>query len=165
MSKKISHIIIYIFICISVSVFAQKKEKPVKVSDDSLKITLEHNGYAPGLPTYKIKIYEKGFTVYEGIRNVEKNGTFRILLSEEEINSIVDYAYKYQFFDMNDVYTQSLTPDESASTSIKVKKDYIKKVTRKGTQPKSLLLLEAVIDDLLKSKTFYDLKLKEPKKK
>lgn len=139
--------------------FAQK-EKKIKLSDDSLKISLERTCPLKEVENYKLKIYEGGFVYYDGIKHVANTGHFGTQLTKAEIDGILEKATNVKFYDLNDSYTESFMANDNAVLMIKVDKNYSKRVSRKGKQPAVMLTLENHITKLVKSKELVPVKLK-----
>ena len=135
--------------------------KKLMLNDDSLKVALYQHNSDSKKDDFKIKIYKRGFAYYQFDKYKKRKRTYKLILTEEEINSIIENAYKYQFFDMNDRYTDSTSSKTASTTIVKIDENYIKKVIRVGMQPKPLLLLELSIKELINRKVLKAVKLKD----
>ena len=153
----IKYILTLLCIIVSIATFAQKK---IKLSDDSLKISVERSCPVKDIENYKLKIYEGGFVFYEGVKHVNSVGTFSTHFTQAEIQNIMDKATYVKFYDLNDSYTESFMANDNAVMIIKVDKNYTKRVSRKGKQPSTMITLENHITKLIKTKELTLVKIK-----
>ena len=94
-------------------------------------------------PVYKIKIYNNQSAIFEGVKFVEKEGSYNFKISKKEINTILNKAKKINFQKMEDEYTELITdlPTTYIMINNKQIKDYY-------GAPKELKELAADLDHL-----------------
>ncbi|MFH1321890.1 MAG: DUF6438 domain-containing protein, partial [Bacteroidota bacterium] len=76
---------------------------------DSLFASIKRTPCYGRCPTYSISIYKSGYVIYEGIRFVDRIGTYSTQISEKEIQKIIAKANETGYFDLNDVYDSPVT--------------------------------------------------------
>jgi hypothetical protein len=98
-------------------------------------------------PVYKIKIYNNQSAIFEGIKFVEKEGSYNFKISKKEINTILNKAKKINFQKMEDEYTELITdlPTTYIMINNKQIKDYY-------GAPKELKELEEIIENIFLNK-------------
>ncbi|MBT7896773.1 MAG: hypothetical protein HN564_07225 [Flavobacteriales bacterium] len=98
-------------------------------------------------PVYKIKIYNNQSAIFEGIKFVEKEGSYNFKISKKEINTILKKAKKINFQKMEDEYTELITdlPTTYIMINNKQIKDYY-------GAPKELKELEEIIENIFLNK-------------
>ncbi len=74
------------------------------MKNDSLLLSMERTPCYGTCPTYKFHIYKNGYTEYEGIRFVNKEGMFYTILSKEQLKKITDRAKEIKFYYFKDEY-------------------------------------------------------------
>lgn len=123
--------------------------KPVikRYNDDSLLVSLERAACLGKCPTYKIKIYQKGFVIYNGIRNVLREGDYEGTLNADQLGRIKKFANDIKIFKINDEYQNSNLVD-LPTTYIKYKEEGKLKEITDGTYntPSELIYFEKLID-------------------
>lgn len=72
--------------------------------NDSLLISMERTPCYGTCPTYKFSVYKDGYTEYEGIRFVNKEGHYYTILSKENLKKINDKARDIRFYYFKDEY-------------------------------------------------------------
>jgi len=94
-------------------------------------------------PVYKIKIYNNQSAIFEGVKFVEKEGSYNFKISKKEINTILNKAKKINFQKMEDEYTELITdlPTTYIMINNKQIKDYY-------GAPKELKELEEIIESI-----------------
>ncbi|NNC83857.1 MAG: hypothetical protein HKN79_09775 [Flavobacteriales bacterium] len=86
---------------------ADTTNKPVIVQryeQDSLLLQFERRPCFGRCPVYKIKVFESGYTTYEGVNFVEYMGYYQARLSAAEIASIYQMVAEADYFSLNDRY-------------------------------------------------------------
>ena len=98
-------------------------------------------------PVYKIKIYNNQSAIFEGIKFVEKEGSYNFKISKKEINTILKKAKKINFQKMENEYTELITdlPTTYIMINNKQIKDYY-------GAPKELKELEEIIENIFLNK-------------
>lgn len=85
-------------------------EKPVQPKD-SLVIAFEKTPCFGRCPVYKVKVYESGFAVYEGINFAEKMGMYSTVLTQSQIENIYQSAIEIGYFKLDAEYNNPLISD------------------------------------------------------
>jgi len=98
-------------------------------------------------PVYKIKIYNNQSAIFEGVKFVEKEGSYNFKISKKEINTILNKAKKINFQKMEDEYTELITdlPTTYIMINNKQIKDYY-------GAPIELKELEEIIENIFLNK-------------
>jgi len=91
-------------------------EKPVQPKD-SLIISFEKTPCFGRCPVYKIKVFESGFAIYEGINFAEKMGTYSTVLSQSQIENIYQSAIEIGYFSLKAEYDNPLISDLPSTLS------------------------------------------------
>lgn len=125
--------------------------------EDSLFASIERTPCYGRCPTYRINIYKSGYVIYEGIRFVDRLGTYSTRISDRKIQAIINKANEIGYFDLNEVYDSPVTDLPSTITYLSVngKKKRIKDRVR---GPEKLREYEKYFDGI-----FEDLEWKEIK--
>jgi len=98
----------------------QRAETQADPGEDSLFASIERTPCYGRCPTYSINIYKSGYVIYEGIRFVDRLGTYSTQISEREIQSIINKANEIGYFDLNDLYDSPVTDLPSTITYLSV---------------------------------------------
>ena len=125
--------------------------------EDSLFASIERTPCYGQCPTYSIKIYKSGYVVYDGIRFVDKMGTYSTRISERKIQAIINKANEIGYFDLNDVYDSPVTDLPSTITYLSVNGQK-KRIKDRVRGPEKLREYEKYFDSI-----FEDLEWKETK--
>lgn len=120
----------------------QKKPVCILEKPDTI-ISLERTACYGECPIYKIEVFSDGSGQFTGTRFIEKIGISNFQLTAKEIDSIVNYATKIGFNNMNDEYTERIS--DLPTTFVKIKK---KKIRDYVGGPKELKELESLIDTI-----------------
>jgi|SRR5690554_2816071 len=91
-------------------------EKPVQPKD-SLVISFEKTPCFGRCPVYKIKVYESGFALYEGINFAEKMGMYSTVLTKSQIENIYQSAIGIDYFNLDSEYNNPLITDLPSTIS------------------------------------------------
>ena len=91
-------------------------EKPVQPKD-SLIIAFEKTPCFGRCPVYKIKVYESGFALYEGINFAEKMGMYSTVLTQSQIDNIYQSAIEIGYFKLDPEYNNPLISDLPSTLS------------------------------------------------
>ena len=110
-------------------------------------------GYCYGMcPVYEMKIYNSGYTEYNGIHAVDKKGLYSAMLSYDEMKMFVDQATEMGYMGMKDKYDNPNITDLPSSTTSIVLGGTRKQVTKRFDFPRSLISYEKIFDNLMKTK-------------
>ncbi len=100
-------------------------EKPISPRD-SLIISFEKTPCFGRCPVYKIKVFESGFAIYEGLNFAERLGIFSATLSKDKIEKVYELARKTDFFELDSLYNDPYVSD-LPSTIIMLSQNGVKK--------------------------------------
>ena len=100
-----------VFIILSAIVFSfscKSKEKAVQLNttaaDTVLLASIERTPCFGKCPTYKVTIYQSGYSVYNGKQNVKNIGLFSTRLEKSKVEEIKNFIEQNKILDMNDEY-------------------------------------------------------------
>lgn len=116
-------------------------EKPV-TPRDSLVIAFEKTPCFGRCPVYKVKVYESGFAVYEGINFSEKLGMYATTLSKEKIERIYQSALEIDFFELDAEYDNSGVSDLPATITMINMNGRQQKVKARYNAPEKLQIFQ-----------------------
>ena len=120
--------------------------------NDSLFVEMERSVCFGACPWYNVKIYESGYTVYDGKKFVDKNGIHTTTLSTEELKRIYDEAVQIKFINLNDRYDNKQVTDlPSTQSSVQINGTR-KSIYDRFESPKELENFERMIDQILDEK-------------
>ena len=116
---------------------------------DSLFLTIARSPCFGRCPQYEAKIYESGYTVYNGKRDVPSIGTHSFTLSAEQLKSLKQKAVDIKYFQMKDKYdNENVTDLPDCITSVQL--DGVRKTIKNRFQgPVELAEFEKMIDGIL----------------
>jgi hypothetical protein len=112
-------------------------EKPVSPRD-SLIIAFEKTPCFGRCPVYKIKVFESGFTMYEGLNFAERLGTFSTTLSREKIEKVYELANKTDFFELDSLYNDPYVSDLPSTIVMLSRNGEKKRVVSRINAPEKL---------------------------
>lgn len=120
----------------------------IQSAQDSLFASISRTACFGSCPIYTIDIYQSGYTVYNGIRFVQKQGVYTTTISEARIEQLIDTAKAIGYMQMKDEYDGPISDLPSTITSIVINENR-KTVRRRYDYPKSILRFEQLFDDIL----------------
>jgi len=149
-----------------VPVVEEKIETPANVtktkssSVDSLFAFMERTPCYGRCPIYKMWIYKSGYTLYEGINFVEREGVWTTQLSKEDLEQIANKGKEIGYFNLDDEYDSPITDIPATITTLNI--DGRKKTVRdRHNAPASLRDFEKLIDAVVEKKQWKMLRPKE----
>ena len=101
-------------------------------------------------PVYNMTIFSDGSITLEGIRIIDKIGTFYGKITKEQLAEFEKVANEINYFDLKDEYDSPVTDLPSTTTSIIVNGEK-KKVRRRANYPQGILTFEILFENLLNS--------------
>ena len=119
--------------------------------DDSLFASIKRGVCYGTCPAYELKIYNNGYTVMTGSRNVPLIGKYSTTLTLEKMHAFINKANDIGYLKMNDVYDNKMVTDLPETTTSIVVKGKRKTVRRRYQYPKEILSFEELFDNLLTS--------------
>lgn len=102
-------------------------------------------------PMYKATFFDNGEVKYVGRRFVEKIGTYRFLLSTEEVLEIKKKITEYDYFGLDSLYPTPISDFPSCITEASLN-GKLKKVIDRRNPPANLKDFEHFLDSLLKDR-------------
>lgn len=102
-------------------------------------------------PMYKATFMDNGEVIYVGKRFVENEGTYKTLISEEEIIEIKKKITEYDYFSFDSLYPTPITDFPSTITEVNLNGQR-KMVVDKRNPPAELKAFEKFLDSLLEGK-------------
>ena len=99
-------------------------------------------------PMYKATFMDNGEVIYIGKRFVENIGTYRTLISAEEVLDIKKKITEYDYFGLDSLYPTPITDFPSCITEASLNGN-TKKVINKRNPPDNLRAFEKFLDSLL----------------
>ena len=118
-------------------------------------------------PMYKATFMDNGEVKYVGKGFVDKIGTYKTLISQEDVQFIKSNIIEYDYFGLDSLYPTPITDFPSSITEVNLNGKR-KKVINRRTPPVNLKDFEKFLDSLLEGKelqkisdeTNYDTKAK-----
>lgn len=161
---RIATVVIIISLSAVVAFFSHCKssEKPVAGNtmnnDTMLLASIERTPCFGICPVYKITIYQSGFTVMHGKRNVPNIGRFSTRLSKEQVQSIIRYADENKIYDLEGEYIEPRIADYPTTiTELNISNRYKRIVNTQPSAPETLLNWEKFLDSFFNENTRWQL--------
>lgn len=108
-----------------------------KKQNNNIIISLQKTACFGTCPEYKLDIYENGKVLYLGTRHVEHIGEKQVFIDFMEIQSILKYAKKNNFFRMKNEYSEPIS--DLPTTYIRIKGKKIKDYSGAPNELKELV--------------------------
>lgn len=109
-------------------------------------------------PVYKITIYQSGFTVMHGKRNVPNIGRFSTRLTAEQVKEIIRYAAENKIYDLEGEYIEPRIADfPTTITELNINNRYKRIVNTQPSAPEVLLNWEKFLDSFFNENTQWQL--------
>lgn len=119
---------------------------------DSLFASIEKTYCFGHCPVYTMKIYNKGYVLYEGKANVNLIGKASTVIGTDEMIPFIDMANEIGYFEMKDNYDNEYITDlPSTTTSIVINRKR-KTVRRRVDYPNSIKAFEKLFEDMIEAK-------------
>lgn len=129
-------------------------EKSQGQSDTVLLASIERTPCFGRCPTYKIKIFQSGYVVYDGKQNVTHLGLFETRLPKEQVQQVKEYIVANRIYDLNDEYTNPRIADfPSVITEVNLDGKYKRIVNTEPRAPESLKAFEKFLDSFFDENT------------
>lgn len=149
---------------VAVFLFAQCKssEKPAggnaMKNDTLLLASIERTPCFGICPVYKTTIYQNGYVVMHGKRNVTNIGWFNTRLTQEQVKSIIRYAEENKIFDLEGEYIEPRIADfPTTITELNINNRYKRIVNTQPSAPETLLNWEKFLDSFFNENTQWQL--------
>ena len=104
-------------------------------------------------PMYKATFMDNGEVIYVGKRFVENIGTYKTLISVEEVNEIKAKITELDYFSLDSLYPTPISDFPSCITEANLNGER-KKVVNRRNPPKNLKAFEDFLDGLLEERGF-----------
>ena len=121
---------------------------PAALMQDSLLFHFERRPCFGRCPVYKIKIYESGYTTYDGVNFVDYMGYFQHKLDPTEIAMIYKYIAEADFFELEDSYDNENIMDLPSMIFRARAMGQDKRIVARYEIPEALTNLASKIDDM-----------------
>jgi predicted small secreted protein len=125
--------------------------QPAVNSEPQLLASIQRTACYGQCPMYKATFLDNGEVIYIGKRFVEHIGTYRTLLSEEEVLDIKKKITEYDYFGLDSLYPTPITDFPSCITEAGLN-GKTKKVIDRRNPPDNLKAFEKFLDSLLVDK-------------
>jgi hypothetical protein len=104
-------------------------------------------------PMYKATFFDNGEVEYIGRRFVEHIGTYKTLISTEEVLKIKDKISEYDYFSLDTLYPTPIADFPSCITEVNLNGIY-KKVIDRRSPPDNLKYFEKFLDSMLENRAW-----------
>ena len=116
---------------------------------DSLFASIRKTWCYGTCPVYEMRIYNSGYTEFDGQVNVEMIGLHSAFLRKEDMIKFIDIANEIKFMEMEDVYDNPGLTDLPSTTTTIVLAGKRKTVRRRVNYPQELRGYEQLFIDLI----------------
>ncbi|HYF02500.1 MAG TPA: DUF6438 domain-containing protein [Patescibacteria group bacterium] len=125
----------------------QETSKP-RYTRENLQITIERTACFGACPTYVFTIYGDGKAIWEGFKNVKAERTDSAIISQVEIQRLIDVFEAKKFYDLNDRYHSDMVTDLPSTTITFFKEGRRKKVYSYFGAPKEFSEVALAVDQI-----------------
>lgn len=109
-------------------------------------------------PVYKISIYQSGYVVMNGKRNVPNIGWFSTRLTTEQVKEIIRYAEEHRIYNLEGEYIEPRIADfPTTITELNINNRYKRIVNTQPSAPETLLSWEKFLDSFFNDHTQWQL--------
>lgn len=122
-----------------------------ETADSQLLASIERTACYGQCPMYKTFFFDNGEVTYIGKRFVDNIGTYKALLTAEEVEQIGQMAEEYNYFELDSLYPTPVSDFPSCITEVRLNGRYKKVVNRRGP-PENLTDFERFLDGLMKGR-------------
>ena len=129
----------------------KKEEQTVMLTEPQMLATIERTPCYGRCPIYKATFMDNGEVKYVGKHFVEKIGTYKTLISAEEVLEIKNKIAEHNYFELDSLYPTPITDFPSSITEVNLNGKR-KKVINRRTPPPNLKAFEQFLDGLLEGK-------------
>ena len=131
-----------------------QQERSVKTSAQTapqLLASIQRTACYGRCPVYKATFMDNGEVKYVGKHFVEKEGTYKTLISAEEVLAIKNKIDEVDYFGLDSLYPTPITDFPSSITEVNLNGKK-KKVVNRASPPANLKTFEKFLDSLLEGK-------------
>ncbi len=123
-------------------------------ADAYAMVTMKRSSCFGRCPVYEVRFYTDGTIEYVGKMNVERLGTWRTRMSEEEVDALRQKIHEVGFWDFSPEYPDdgTVVTDLPTTTIVVRVGDMMKEVREKHGAPRTLKDFEKYLDGLLEGR-------------
>jgi hypothetical protein len=122
-----------------------------KQTEPQILASIERTACYGRCPMYKVTFMDNGEVKYVGKGFVDKIGTYKMLISANEVLEIKNKISEYSYFKLDSLYPTLITDFPSSITEVNLNGKR-KKVVNRSSPPPSLKAFEKFLDGLLEGK-------------
>ncbi len=126
----------------------EQKNRILKGVVDSLFFKIERTSCFGRCPTYEISVFNSGYVLYHGKRNVKLIGFYQTFIGDEQLKLILQKAQEADFFNLDEKYDGNMT-DVPSTITVLQQNDNIKLVVDRVRGPEQLKQFQREMDELL----------------
>lgn len=126
-------------------------DKTVVATEPKMLATIERTACYGQCPMYKATFLDNGEVIYIGKRFVENIGTYRTLISGEEVLEIKKKITEYDYFGLDSLYPTPIADFPSCITEASLNGN-TKKVIDRRNPPDNLKAFEKFLDGMLEGR-------------
>ena len=126
----------------------EQKNRILKGVVDSLFFKIERTSCFGRCPTYEISVFNSGYVLYHGKRNVKWIGFYQAFIGEEQLKLILQKAQEADFFNLDEKYDGNMT-DVPSTITVLQQNDNVKLVVDRVRGPEQLKQFQREMDELL----------------
>ena len=135
----------------SASSAAETSIKSATQTEPQMLATIERTACYGRCPMYKATFMDNGEVKYVGKGFVDKIGTYKTLISTEDVLLIKKNITEYNYFGLDSLYPTPITDFPSSITEVNLNGNR-KKVINRRNPPSNLKAFEKFLDSLLEGK-------------
>lgn len=118
-------------------------------TDDTIYAKYRRTACFGRCPILQLEMYKSGYTIYEGIKWVDKEGVFYAYIDQKDLAELMSTAKAIDFFNMQDEYDQKNVSDLPSRIIFLNDKGTKKEVKNRYQGPIELKQLQAKFDSLI----------------
>jgi len=126
----------------------EQKNRILKGVVDSLFFKIERTSCFGRCPTYEISVFNSGYVLYHGKRNVKLIGFYQTFIGDEQLKLILQKAQEADFFNLDEKYDGNMT-DVPSTITVLQQNDNVKLVVDRVRGPEQLKQFQREMDELL----------------
>ncbi|MFM1875753.1 MAG: hypothetical protein RL266_1490 [Bacteroidota bacterium] len=117
-------------------------------SEPQMLATIQRTACYGQCPIYKATFMDNGEVIYVGKMFVEKIGTYKGLLSAQDVVEITNKITEYEYYALDSLYPTPITDFPSCITEVNLNGE-LKRVINRRNPPDNLKAFEKFLDSLL----------------
>lgn len=123
-------------------------EKQETFTEPQLLASINRTACFGQCPMYKATFFDNGELRYVGKRFVENIGTYKALISAEQVEEIKTKIKEFEYYSLDSLYPTPITDFPSCITEVNLEGNY-KRVVNRLDAPRNLKAFEKYLDGLL----------------